>query len=729
MPLPLPDLDDRTWSDLVDEASSLIHRYAPGWTDYNLSDPGITLIDLLAWITEADVYGVDQVPPRHRQRFLALAGMPLRRVVSARTPLAFTATAPLALPAGVVFAASTDTAAPVGHRLSFPVQVLGCALTAVQVWTGSGFVDRTQDWRRAAMFQAMGPDPAVGAALLLGLDPGPAFDPAAPLSIWLALDDAAGSPPDHGSPRPHHSAHTLWEYHDGASWVGFAGEVADDTRSLTRSGRVVVPLGEVGAASSVIGAVTQPRRWIRVRLARGRHDVAPRANRILVDAAPVVQTTPAYATWQYSDPSYQPPAGLTVGAAAGFGIKTDPSGRILAFEVPAGPDDPHAVVLDMASGSITMTLLEAGIPDGAPRYETTVAGAPFTGDHTEVWTADPAGSTRWTTVESLLRSSPAQHHVVFEPATGVLRFGDGEHGRIPAAGSTVLIRADHTAGIDGTPTHRTVWRLDTADPLTAALTRGAPINAADLGVLAAPPFPARPADDLQTGEGRTADAVWSHERLLELAPPGSAPTLDQLDRGHVLARSRPARAATALDFERLALDVPGTAVLRAKAWTGLDPAQPWAAAPGTVTVVVVPGLPAQRPTPTAAQLTQVRRYLCARRTLGTRLVVTGPDYIEVSVRAALVALPHADTARVQADAVAALYTFLHPLTGGPAARGWPFGRDVFQSEILRQLDLIGGVDHVADIELTANGVSAGCGNISLGAVSLVVSGMHQVSVQ
>jgi hypothetical protein len=729
MPLPLPDLDDRTWSDLVDEATSLIHRYAPGWTDYNLSDPGITLIDLLAWITEADVYGVDQVPPRHRQRFLALAGVPLRRVVAARTPLAFTAGAPVVLPAGVVFAASADTAAPVAHRLSHQVEVLGCALTAVQVWNGSAFVDRTQDWQHAAPFDALGPDPGVGAALMLGLDPAPALDPAARLSIWLALDDAAGSAPDHSSPRPHHSAQTVWEFHDGTTWVGFAGEVTDDTRSLTGSGQVVVPLGELRVAASTLGAVTQPRRWVRVRLARGRHDVAPRVSRILVDAALVVQTAPAYATWQYADPSYQPPSAFAEGATASFGVTTDPLGRILAFEGPAGPDDPHALLLELAPGSITMTLVGAGIADGAPSFQTTVGGAPFTGDHTEVWTADASGNTRWTVVESLLRSGPGQHHVVFDPATGTLCFGDGEHGRIPTAGATVLVRADQTRGVDGTPTPRTAWRLDTANPLTAALTQSAAINAADLLVLAAPPFAARPADDLEAGEGRAADAVRSHERLIGLAPPGGAPTLDQLDRGQVLARSRPARAATTLDFERLALDVPGTAVLRAKAWTGLDPAQPWAAAPGTVTVVIVPGLPAQRPLPTQALLTQVRRYLCPRRTLGTRLIVTAPDYIEVSVRAVLQALPHADTARVQADALAQLYTFLHPLTGGPAGRGWPFGRDVFQSEVLRQLDLIGGVDHVVDIELTADGVAAGCGNITVAAVSLVVSGTHEVIVQ
>ena len=43
-----PDLDDRTWQDLVDEMRALIPRYAPGWTDHNVHDPGVTLLELFA---------------------------------------------------------------------------------------------------------------------------------------------------------------------------------------------------------------------------------------------------------------------------------------------------------------------------------------------------------------------------------------------------------------------------------------------------------------------------------------------------------------------------------------------------------------------------------------------------------------------------------------------------------------------------------------------------------
>jgi hypothetical protein len=64
MPLPPLDLDTRTYADLVEEARSLIPRYAPQWTDYNASDPGITLLELFAWLVEQDIYRVN----RHNRR-------------------------------------------------------------------------------------------------------------------------------------------------------------------------------------------------------------------------------------------------------------------------------------------------------------------------------------------------------------------------------------------------------------------------------------------------------------------------------------------------------------------------------------------------------------------------------------------------------------------------------------------------------------------------------------
>lgn len=72
MPLELPNLDDRTYDDLVAEALSLIPTYAPEWTNHNPSDPGITLIELFAYLTEMQLYRINRVTDANKAIFLKL---------------------------------------------------------------------------------------------------------------------------------------------------------------------------------------------------------------------------------------------------------------------------------------------------------------------------------------------------------------------------------------------------------------------------------------------------------------------------------------------------------------------------------------------------------------------------------------------------------------------------------------------------------------------------------
>lgn len=72
MPIPLPNLDDRSYRDLVEEAQALIPALHPAWTDHNPSDPGIALVELLAWLTEMVLYRVNQVPDENYRTFLKL---------------------------------------------------------------------------------------------------------------------------------------------------------------------------------------------------------------------------------------------------------------------------------------------------------------------------------------------------------------------------------------------------------------------------------------------------------------------------------------------------------------------------------------------------------------------------------------------------------------------------------------------------------------------------------
>ncbi|MDH6103357.1 baseplate protein J [Chrysosporum ovalisporum ANA283AFssAo] len=72
MTLPLPNLDDRTYTDLVQEAIGLIPSEAPEWTDHNPSDTGIILIELFAWLTEMVLYRTNQITNRNQAAFLTL---------------------------------------------------------------------------------------------------------------------------------------------------------------------------------------------------------------------------------------------------------------------------------------------------------------------------------------------------------------------------------------------------------------------------------------------------------------------------------------------------------------------------------------------------------------------------------------------------------------------------------------------------------------------------------
>ena len=90
MALPAPNLDNlRFQRNLVDEARKRIIHYCPEWTEYNLSDPGITLIELFAWMTELLVYRLNRVPEKNYIKFLELLGLQRRPASSAQTDLTF----------------------------------------------------------------------------------------------------------------------------------------------------------------------------------------------------------------------------------------------------------------------------------------------------------------------------------------------------------------------------------------------------------------------------------------------------------------------------------------------------------------------------------------------------------------------------------------------------------------------------------------------------------------
>ncbi|RRR76952.1 MAG: putative baseplate assembly protein [Candidatus Viridilinea halotolerans] len=116
MPLPSINLDDRRFQDLVDQAKRMIPQYCPEWTDHNVSDPGVTLIELFAWMTELLIYRTNQVPAKMQLQFLALLGLSLAPPRAAQAPITFYLSAPQALdlliPAGTEVATVRTETSP-----------------------------------------------------------------------------------------------------------------------------------------------------------------------------------------------------------------------------------------------------------------------------------------------------------------------------------------------------------------------------------------------------------------------------------------------------------------------------------------------------------------------------------------------------------------------------------------------------------------------------------------
>ncbi|RAQ44643.1 putative baseplate assembly protein, partial [Arthrospira sp. O9.13F] len=87
--LPKASLDDRTYEDLLQECLLRIPRYCPEWSNYNPSDPVITLLELFAWLMDQMLSRFNQLPRRNYVLFLELLGIRLQPPNPAQTEITF----------------------------------------------------------------------------------------------------------------------------------------------------------------------------------------------------------------------------------------------------------------------------------------------------------------------------------------------------------------------------------------------------------------------------------------------------------------------------------------------------------------------------------------------------------------------------------------------------------------------------------------------------------------
>ena len=838
MTLPVPNLDDRTWADLVEEGRGLIPQFAPEWTDHNAHDPGITLIELLAYRTEQELFRINAIGPAHEQAFLGLFG-PRFQPAGARPAQALLAYQPESLPRGqlppAAWLAAGEFLAPwpppaaaipptddlkmytpeprnlrnsnrsTGQppdaparlierpplfRAAHALRLTGIRVAAVQSFDGREFRDITDVLACVQPAAVWGADPAVPEgvpfdrqpALYIGLDlrlwnpPAPDASRTAAFTLWVVPDgfdlarltaepDGDGGK-EHGfrpfdptaEVPPHHGLTVVWEYQKDGAWrpVPTGGAFRDDTRGFTRAGRVAIPLSVFQRASPhdprVRGATPTEHFYIRCRLAAGRPDAPPRLRGVFPDAVLVEQ-------WD--------------GTETALAAPTVPRDSVLRVNDLRLPDDTRTVIQETydlvardrvvpperwdhwqvdrwsetvcaedVPTTVPFNVIGIGTGEGGqsavlqtrtaqPRWD---GNAPFNGvswdedppprviaDSIELWTMEPdwAWQARrgtdwtkrpWRRVADLRFCNRLTPGFTFDVDENRVRFGDGEVGRVPPPGAVIVASYRWSAGETGNVAGGRAW----ARLADVELPRPGRVPAAPR-VRFRNPLPAvgRPPEDTSACLARLRNEFAATERLVELA--GAAETLDGVNLTGV---PPPPAAVNLLDFECLARTVPGTHVARARAWSGVDPRTPDLVVPGAVTVVVVPTLPAARPEPTPGLLRAVAAHLEARRSIGCRVNVIGPEYRKVRVRATVHTSPR--TARgVRDSAAKKLADLLHPLTGGTDRGGWPFGRGVHPGELLRALADVKGVAFVTGLRLAAGDEPFGEAPVALGPRALV----------
>jgi predicted phage baseplate assembly protein len=428
MSLPVTNLDDRKFQDLVDEAKRMIPQLCPEWTNHNLSDPGVALIELFAWMTETTLFRLNQAPDVFYTRMLNLLGFEQFPASAARADLTFWNSGGRAESIVIPKGTQVATAGTIGETRVFttlddavivPPRLVG-ALTSEG---DERFVDVWEDLSVGLTSVRCFPsDPmAPGDSFYLGFENSLAGN-AIRLNIEASVEGIGVNP---GRPP------LIWESWQGEGWVASTipsllgpGEVADSTGGLNRNGHIVLLLASEHQPLTLGGVRAH---WIRARLLpptpeRPAYRASPQVRRITVDSM-----------------------GGTVVAEHSEAISNDIVGK------------------------------SSGKPDQSFRCKRTPVLPREANETVEV--EHDGEFVEWTEVSDFVDSSRDDRHFAWDSFSGEIRFGplirypDGsmrQHGAVPPEGARIRVNSYRTGGgAAGNVGANTLIALRTALPYIA----------------------------------------------------------------------------------------------------------------------------------------------------------------------------------------------------------------------------------------------------------------------
>jgi hypothetical protein len=713
MPLTIPTLDDRKYQDLLNEALARIPVYTPEWTNFNSSDPGVTLIEVFAFLTESLLYRSNQIPERNRRKFLGLLGVGLQPASSALGLVTF-ANERGPLDTVTLTGGIEVRAGQVPFRTDQGLDVLPIEAQVFYKRAPANPSEQLKTYYRQLYASFTGQPPSTDLLLYETVK----FPSTAADGIDLGQDTIDGSIWIALLARPNDSIDEARRAISGKTLN--LGMVP----LLTEAGRRLVPGGPANPAAT--GLLTFE---------------LPLGGTLPADAA---RRTPSYVTLDASSPDdvLSKPGVVQIGLPdaarlilwdnldpleEGVGAfpptlqDTSLNGRLLTWLKVRSSAGAGARFLWVGINAafvsqrthVANEILPAGT--GAPDQTAVLSRTPVIPDSVKLTVTANTGNAKpetWTRIDDITsagsevpapdpRQPPGTPMVInplvkaftLDPESGLITFGDGNRGARPPFGAQLRADYDFGSGRDG---NVGAGSINSGPALPAGLKVSNPV----------PTWGGAAAETVADGEKQITRFLQHRDRLVNPD-----------------------------DFRTITKRTPGVDIGRVEVLPAFNPdlsVNEPGDAPGAVTLMLIPSFDPvhpDTPEPDRAFLDAVCGYLEPRRLVTTELFLRGPTYVGIWISIGIDVLAGAAVATVREAVKQVVTQFLSPLPPTQSAgsapttqepgmeNGWPLRKPVIDLELMAVASRVPGVLLINKV-LLAQGNAAAASTVSMSRLQL-----------
>ena len=716
MPLQIPTLDNRRYQELLDEALARIPVHNPQWTNFNKSDPGVTLVEVFAFLTETLLYRSNQIPERNRRKFLSLLGVGLQPASSAlglvtfineRGPLqTLTLNEGIEVRAGQVpFRTERGLdVLPIEAQVFYKRKIVNAdqKLQDYYKLLYSSYNQPPPEETEFQLYETVPLDPWKTEGVDLGQE-------TVDGSLWIALLLRTNDKPTDKT----ESARTalLNEAREAIAGktlsLGIVPVLTDVTRRLVPAGPanpesatlLQCQIPNIPSSGGLSTDTSQRNPQYKTIEASARTDVLSAPGIVDITLPPASELK----LWNNLEP-LEPGAGDFPPALE----DTNLGDRVITWLRISATAAARAQLLWVGINTVFVTqrarVSNEVLPNGtgAPDQLMVLSRKPVVPNSVRLSVTPPQGEAKqWQEIEDLftagpevkvpdLRSPPGappsieRRSEVFtvNPESGEIKFGDGMRGKRPPFGATIRATYDYGVGAVG--------------------------NVGEGAINSSPSLPAglKVTNPIRTWNGTEAETVNDGEK--------------QITR-YLQHRDR---LVSVKDFETITWRTPGLDIGRVEVIPAFNPAlspnEP-GGAPGAVTLMLIPRSDPNRPSapkPDRLFLDTVCRYLDPKRLVTTELFLRGPDYKDIWISVGINVVAGADLPIVREAVKRELLQFLAPfdpaqaglrddlvamtsesVQGAGTQNGWPLRKAVTDRELLAVASRVHGVLLVNDVQI------------------------------